>query len=195
MQSPAYKLFKENTLIITGGFIWNIKNKREDENYFRWYTRTFGITKGNKLSALEEDYLENHQDRIKQNTGEDYIRLTDFALKVIMRKKETSYNTSYAIEALLNRPLFICDGVIYRLEKTRNENHEIRINKETYSIDKKLIETEEFEYRFGRKLEEKIKRDYTGKRTEKFASQEEFYDARENLGFEKQTIDSLFTHL
>jgi hypothetical protein len=200
--SCFYQIFKQNTLIVIDRAIWNIKNRREDKNYFRWYSRTFGIEKGSSLRALEEDYLEKHQEQIKQlrdesasrlvkeNTDEEEIRLAHFAINNIVRRSdEEEDNSSYTIEEALDRDAFVCEGTLFHINKNKNNNHEIKIGERAYSIDKKIAEVEQLEEEYKRKLQERItgwqKKIQKTREITRILEEGGFYDRKSGIGFEK----------
>ncbi len=202
VQSFFYSLFKENTLVLVEGVIWNIENEQKDENYFRWYTRKFGVVKDKELRHLEEDYLEKHRGEIDKSwnktingvlgckVNQEDIRLGDFVLNDLIRKrKERRVDTRYTLDELLNKKdVFICEGGVFDLTQQKNKSHEIRIDRTSYSIGRQITEVEYLEENyaqvFGKGFGEKENLVNT-KGLRELLLKGGFYDRRTNIGFEK----------
>ncbi len=208
-QSFFYNLFKENTLVLVEGFVWNIKNKQEDGNYFRWYTKTFGVVKDKKLRHLEEDYFENHREDTKKTwaktaneilgckiNSED-LRLGDFALNELIRRREKRIDKACTLDELLNRKdVFICEGTIFDLTKLKSENNEVRINKTSYSIGRQITEVDYLEEDYSQTFREGLNGKHNlicVKEINDLLLKDGFYDRKTNIGFEK-TRDGFFVY-
>jgi len=193
-QTFVYKELNENTAAIVDGRIWGVKERKEDDNYFRWYGKIFGVVKGKTLRALEEDYLEKHEHEIKQPNKEGGInyedtQLADFVIKNVIGKvpyKNKRRDKQLIEEVLYMSALFACCGSLYEVNQGKNENHELRIEGKSYSIGKELTELEELERKYERKLENILTRQARyNSGTTKIIEKGRFYNQNENIGFEK----------
>ncbi|MEM4244823.1 MAG: hypothetical protein QW404_00030 [Candidatus Nanoarchaeia archaeon] len=174
-QSPVHRIFKEKTLIIAEGEIWEIKKKKLDENYFKWYTKIFGVQRTGHLRDLEEDYNE-------MCNKDDKLRLVAFVINNVIRKNRESNTKTITLEDLIKKPTFVCMGNMYKLSNTKTQSHEIKIKNKSYSVQEKITELEQFE-RLYQNLDARLRGCFNYE-IKKIARQAKFYDPKENIGFE-----------
>lgn len=199
-RSLAYERFKNSEpAVIMQGTVWNITKEREGENYLRWHTKIFGLAKENTLRTLEEDYMEFNEKNIKKfkdekasqdagrRVGAEDIELADFMINgVVRRGKGEEKKTSCALEEVLQK-MFFCNETFYEISETRNQNHEIRMGRKSYSINKWAMQLNDMEKKYAKKLEQRITT-YEGSLRGKTAAkilENKYYNGQEKIGFQK----------
>ncbi len=195
-KSFVYNELRNKTAVIMNGTIMEVKERRQNQDYFRWYTKTFGIEKGKNLKTLEEDYLETYQEEIKKlrdeevnrttrtTIGAEGLELVDFFIGNVVRDNGTKRaEESCKIEEILKGYHFICCNTLYEVKPLRGQNHEIFIEKRSYSIDRKTNSLEGVDEEYRRAIGQR-KNTAKSSQVTRIAEQKKFYDRNQNLGFE-----------
>jgi len=168
-RSFIYQELTDRTAVIMHGTIWQVTGRRANQDYLRWYTKTFGIEKVKELKELQEDYRE----RYKQNT-QDFDIANFFLNQVIRNKQERKEKT---LEEWVGN-YFVCSNSLFEIKNGRQPTHEILIQGKSYSIDRKIMTLEEMEQDITKPKEYES-------RIIAIAQQQRYYDRNEKLGIEK----------
>jgi hypothetical protein len=207
-----YNFFKENTLFVIDGTIYNQNPSSNDGPVLIVGEKKFYFNEGPKLSQLEELYFQNNSSEFKKYGNEvlknflsdekginvDYhelgqeIEFAELALYGILKneKKEKtpvkiiqSKQNSCLIEKILDQDCFVLQGKIYSLRKGKDGIFRIKIKNHDYNIHERFdVNLEELEKKYLKNIEEKIYFDLTN-------SKESLFKKIKGLKEKKELID------
>ncbi|MFH1332125.1 MAG: hypothetical protein ABIH63_02465 [archaeon] len=170
-RSFIYQELMDRTAVIMHGAIWPVVGRKTNQNYFRWYTKTFGIEKGKELKDLQEDYKE----RCEHSTKTQDPEIVNFFINHVIRNKQERKEKNLEEWA---RDYFVCCNSLFEIKNGKQPNHEILIQGKSYNIDRKIMTLGEMEQNTTKPQEYE-------NRVVTIAQQQKYYDRNEKLGIEK----------